>query len=79
MTQQKILFAFEQAVGERSLRTIVDETQKLRTKLAAAGEEVSPKLEATIKQVYEGAVKTAEDFKNQVETQVNAIAKKNFF
>lgn len=59
------------------MRTVVEETNKLRNRLEAEGQQLTPKIEATLKQVYESAVKTAEDFKTQAENAVNAIAKKN--
>lgn len=66
-----------QEVGERSLRTVAEEATKLRTRLQAEGQQISPKLEATIKKVYESAVKTATDVQTQAQNAVNAVAKKN--
>lgn len=70
-------FKKKQAVGERSLRTIVDETAKLRTRLQEAGAEITPKIEATLKQVVDSAQETAQQFKTQAEAAVNTIAKQN--
>lgn len=67
----------KQAVGERSLRTIVDETAKLRTRLQEAGTEITPKIEATLNQVVASAQETAQQFKTQAEAAVNTIAKQN--
>lgn len=66
-----------QEVAERSLRTVVDETQKLRTRLQAEGQQISPKIEETLKAVYDSSVKTAQDFKTQAESAINSIQKKN--
>lgn len=62
---------------DRTIRTVADESQKLRAKFEAEGKELSPKLQATVTQVYEAAVKTANDFKVQAESAINSIAKKN--
>lgn len=70
-------FHFQKAVGEQSLRTIVEESKNLRTRLEAAGQEITPKIEATLKQIYDSAVQTAQDFKTQAEAAVNTIAKKD--
>lgn len=66
-----------QEVAERSLKTVVDESKKLRTRLEAEGQQISPKLEQTLKTVYDSAVKTAKDFKTQADKTINEIQKKN--
>lgn len=59
------------------MNTIVDETKKLRTRLEAEGQQVSPKLEEALKSVYNSAVSTAKGFKEQVDTTINNISKGN--
>lgn len=66
-----------QEVAERSFRTIVDESQKLRTRLEAEGQKISPKIEETLKSVYDSSLKTAQDFRTQAEAAINQIQKKN--
>lgn len=56
---------------------MVDETQKLRTRLEAEGERISPKVEETLKAVYDNSVKAAQDLRTQAEAAINQINKKN--
>lgn len=72
-----INFFCQQAVADRALRTVAEESQKLRTRLEAEGKQFTPKIEATIKQVNEAVVKTAQDLKTQAEAALNTISKKN--
>lgn len=68
---------FWKALVDRTIRTVADESQKLRGKFEAEGKQLSPKLEATVNQVYQAAVKAANDFKTQADSVVNSITKKN--
>lgn len=75
---QSIILCFTlKEVAEKSISTVLTETKKLREKFEKEGSQITPKIEATIKQVYDSALKTANDFKTQAEAAVNSIAKKN--
>lgn len=67
----------KQDVAERTLRTVVDSTQTLRRNLEKEGERVSPKIEATLKAIYDSSLKTVNELKTTAETAVNSIQKKN--
>lgn len=67
----------KQEVAEKSINTILTESKKLQEHFVKESSQITPKTEATVKQVYESALKTANDFKVQAEAAVNSIAKKN--
>lgn len=71
------LFFCSKDVADRALRTVAEESEKLKTRLEAEGKQFTPKIQATIKQVNEAIVKTAKDFKTQAEATLNTITKKN--
>ncbi|XP_031617527.1 uncharacterized protein LOC116337255 [Contarinia nasturtii] len=66
-----------QSVGENALRTIADESEKLRSRLQAAGHEITPQIEQNLKKINEAVIKSAQDFKTQAESTLNSISKKN--
>ncbi|XP_055295702.1 uncharacterized protein LOC129565164 isoform X2 [Sitodiplosis mosellana] len=66
-----------QDIADKTLRTVVQEGQKLKTRLEAEGERIKPQVEATLKQITEAATKTATEFKANAETAINSISKKN--
>lgn len=70
-------FFCSKGVADRALSTVAEETEKLRTRLEAEGKQFTPKIQATIDQVKEVVVKTANDFKTQAEAALNTISKKN--
>lgn len=45
--------------------------------MEAEGQKISPKIEETLKAVYDNSLKTAQDFRTQAEAAINQIQKKN--
>lgn len=74
-----LFFSFElKEYGEKTVKTVLEESKKLRDKLQAEGTKITPQLEAALKNVYDSAVKTANDLKVQAENAINT-AKKSLF
>lgn len=59
------------------MNTIISESKKLQDKLDAERVKLAPKLEAAIKNVYDSALKTANELRVQAETAMNSLSKKN--
>lgn len=57
---------------EKSVKNVLEESEKLRTKLREDGQVISQNAENILKSVYEGTVETA----NKVSEQIATAAKK---